>query len=393
LKIAVNTRLLLHGRLEGIGWFSYENLKRITRSHPEHTFIFIFDRPWHPEFVFSDNVKPVVIWPPARHPLLYFIWFEISVRILLKKEKADIFLSPDGYLSLGTKIPSIAVFHDLNFEHYPADLPVTERFYYRTFFRRYARKASRIATVSEFSKSDIVKQYAVDPKKITVVYNGANESYAPVSAETSAATRDRFTGGRPYFFFVGALHPRKNLVNLFRAFDLFKETDHNDTVLLIAGARKWWTGEIAEVYDQMKFRKDVVFAGRLESGDMRSVMGSAIALTYVSYFEGFGIPIVEAFRCGTPVITSNVTSMPEIAGDAALLVNPFEPADIAAAMKSIAVNTELRELLTAKGGQRAAVFTWDKSAERLWNCIEQVIKPMQQSPAGQGSPDSQALQP
>jgi glycosyltransferase involved in cell wall biosynthesis len=342
-------------------------------SHPEHEFYFIFDRPFHREFIFGSNVTPVVIGPPARHPLLYFIWFEISVRFILRKIRADLFLSPDGYLVLGSGIPSVAVFHDLNFEHYPDDLPFAERLYYRTFFRKYAGKASRIATVSEFSKTDIIQQYRINPEKIDVVYNGANEKYTPVDEATGKATRAKFSDGKPYFFFVGAIHPRKNLVNLFRAFDIFRENDNEGTKLLVAGARKWWTGEIADVFEKMKFRDDVIFTGRLDTGDMQKVMGSALALTYVSYFEGFGIPIVEAFRCGTPVITSNVTSMPEIAGEAALLVDPFKPDDIAQAMHSISTDAVLRARLIKAGNERASCFTWDKSAERLWETIEKAM--------------------
>ncbi|MEA5109664.1 D-inositol-3-phosphate glycosyltransferase [bioreactor metagenome] len=373
MKIAVNTRLLLHGKLEGIGWFSYENLKRITTGHPEHQFYFLFDRPYHRDFIFSDNVIPLVAGPPARHPVLYYIWFEFTVRRLLKKIGADLFLSPDGYLSLGSKIPSIAVFHDLNFEHYPGDLPLAERWYYRTFFRKYAAKAARIATVSGFSKADITKQYGTDPEKIDVVYNGANEEYLPVDESVKSETRKKYTGGRPYFFFVGSMHPRKNLVNLFRAFDLYRKTDNRNTVLLLAGAKKWWTGEIASVYENMEFKDDVIFSGRLETSEMRDVMGSAIALTYVSYFEGFGIPIVEAFRCGTPVITSNITSMPEVGGEAALYADPFKPGEIADAMIKIANDDTLREHLIKAGAERAGIFTWDQSALRLWQTIEKVL--------------------
>ncbi|MBW6490578.1 MAG: glycosyltransferase family 4 protein [Lentimicrobium sp.] len=375
MNIVVNTRLLLHGRLEGIGWFTYENLQRIVLAHPEHNFFFLFDRPYHKEFIFSHNITPIVIGPPARHPLLYFIWFEVSVRYMLNKLKADLFLSPDGYLSLGSKVPSIAVFHDLNFEHYPADLPFAERWYYRTFFRKYAKKANRIATVSEFSKNDIQKQYGIDESKIDVVYNGAGEFYCPVNEEIKVATRNSFTNGRPYFFFVGSLHPRKNLVNLFRAFDLFKEENQTEHVLLLAGAKKWWTGEIASVYESMKNKDTIIFAGRLSSEEMNNVMGSAEALTYVSYFEGFGIPIVEAFRCGTPVITSNCTSMPEVGGNAVLLTDPFNPEDIARAMKEVVKDESLRNRLIQEGFVRAKVFTWNKSAERLWQCIEKVLRP------------------
>ena len=119
MKIAVNTRLLLKDKLEGIGWFSYETLKRITTQHPEHQFYFIFDRPFTDEFIFSYNIEPVVIGPPARHPVLWYYWFEFRLPGLLKKINPDIFLSPDGYLSLKSHFKSIAVIHDLNFIHYP----------------------------------------------------------------------------------------------------------------------------------------------------------------------------------------------------------------------------------------------------------------------------------
>src|SRR5262245_6511853 len=157
MNIAVNTRMLLKGRLDGIGTFSYETLKRITAQHPEHRFIFLFDRPYDPSFVFGSNVTPLNLFPPARHPLLYTWWFEYSVPKALRNIQADVFLSPDGFLSTRTGVPTLAVIHDINFEHYPKDMPGAYRNYYRTWFPRFARKATRIATVSEFSKKDLCK--------------------------------------------------------------------------------------------------------------------------------------------------------------------------------------------------------------------------------------------
>jgi len=374
LKIAVNTRLLIKDKLEGIGWFAFETLKRITESHPEHEFIFFFDRKWNDCFVFSQNVTPVILQPQARHPFLYFIWFEFAVAKALKKYKADIFLSPDGYLSLSTKIPSIAVFHDLNFEHYPNDLPLLERLYYRYFFPRYAHKANRIATVSEYSKSDICKQYDVSPDKIDVVYNGANEVFSLINKEEENETRMKYTDGHPYFLFVGALHPRKNIANLFRAFDKFHNENDSTVRLLVVGNKKWWTEEIREAYNNMANAEKVIFAGRLGMTELKKVMASALALTYISYFEGFGIPIVEAFRSGTAVVTANVTSMPEVAGDAALLCDPFSVNSISDALKQIAFNDALRNELIQKGNERQKMFSWDLSAQRLWATIETLMK-------------------
>lgn len=374
---------MLKNRLEGIGWFSYETLRRITTAHPEHQFIFIFDRPYHPDYIFSDNVTPVVTGPPARHPFLFIWWFELSIPRILKKYKADLFLSPDGYLSLRTRVPSLAVIHDLNFEHYPKDLPWLVRWYYRTFFPRFARKAKRIATVSTFSAEDIIEQYGVSKEVIDVVYDGANEDFRPLSEEEQGIAKKRFSGGDPYFVFVGALHPRKNLVNLFLAFDLMlKQQEDKRVKLLIVGEKKWWTEPIRMAYESMQYKEQVVFAGRLNHYDLNLALGAALATTYVSYFEGFGIPIVESFRCGTPVITANVSSMPEVAADAALLVDPFDPASIAHAMTSIARDTSLREELVRKGHARQEMFTWDKTAALLWRSITSTVA---ENPEGAGA--------
>jgi glycosyltransferase involved in cell wall biosynthesis len=374
LRIAVNTRLLIKGKLDGIGWFTFENLKRITQGHPEHDFYFLFDRKYHPDFIFSENIKPVVVHPQARHPVLYYLWFEHAIPRALKRINADLFFSPDGYLSLKTKVPSVNVFHDLNFEHYPNDLPMIERKFYRHYFPEYARKAVRIATVSEYSKSDIVRLYDVDESKIDVVYNGANESFNPVDQSVKGQIRKKYAGGAPYFLFVGSLHPRKNLARLFPAFDHFKAADDQGIKLVIVGEKKWWTEAIERAYEQMEHKADVIFTGRLNVDQLHKVIASAFALTYVSYFEGFGIPILEAFYCHVPVITSNITSMPEVAGDAALLVDPMSVDSISDAMKKMAGDAGLREKLIAKGIERSKMFSWQKSSERLWKTIEKALE-------------------
>lgn len=373
MKIAVNTRLLLKDKLEGIGWFTFESLKRITQQHKEHEFIFIFDRPYSDDFIFGDNITAVVIGPPARHPILYYIWFNYRIPKVLETHQVDLFLSPDGYIPLNTKVKTLAVFHDLNFEHYPKDLPVSERYYYRKYFPLFAKKATRIATVSEYSKKDIQELYGIEEEKIDVLFNGANESYIPIAANIKKLVVEKHTGGKPYFIFIGALNPRKNLVNLLKAFDLFKRTNRSSIQLLIVGEKMFKTNEIFDTYNNMEFKADVVFSGRLNNLELHKALASALALTYVSYFEGFGIPIVEAFYAGTPVITSNVTSMPEVAGDAALLVDPFKPEDIALALAKIAENPEIRKDLIEKGHQRKLKFHWQNTADNLWESINKTV--------------------
>ncbi len=342
-------------------------------AHPEHEFIFIFDRPYDQEFVFAKNVIPVVIGPQARHPFLYILWFEFSVSKILRKYKADVFLSTDGYLSLSTKVPSIAVLHDLNFEFYPKDLPLLDLWYYKFFFPKFARKAKRIVTVSEYSKYDIHRLYKIPNSKIDVAYNGVKEIYQPLEKEQQLEIRKELCGGEEYFVFVGALHPRKNLVGLFKAFDYYKQHTDKKTKLIIVGNKQWWTKSIRDVYNKMKHKSEVIFTGHLSSERLNEVVASSIAMVYVSYFEGFGIPIVEAFKAETAVITSNVTSMPEVAGDAAIIVDPFDYKDIADAMIRVDEDSNLRDKLIVKGRERAKLFSWDNTAQVIWQTINKVV--------------------
>jgi len=373
-KIAVNTRLLLPGKLDGIGWFTYHTLQRLTTTHREVEFIFFFDRKWSDEFLFSSNVSPVALFPQARHPFLYYWWFEYSVPSALQKIRPDLFLSPDGFLSLSTDVPQVGVIHDLNFEHYPADLPFLTRHYYRHYFPRFAHKALRLATVSEYSKNDIISCYGVDAGKIDVVYNGVNEAFKPVDENVKAVVRKKYTNGCDYFLFVGMLHQRKNIANLFRAFEQFKSSNENSVKLLIVGHKKWWTAEMESVYNSMQYKNDVIFSGRVAIDDLVNITASALAMTYVSYFEGFGVPIVEAMRCGVPVITANVTSMPEVGGDAALLVDPFSVDSISSAMQTVVKDEKTRLMLSQMGIERSRLFSWELTSARLWDCIERALE-------------------
>lgn len=374
LQIAVNTRLLIKNKMDGIGRFSYETLKRITTEHKEHHFIFLFDRPFDEEFIFSDNITPMVVGPQARHPILFYTWFEISVGNILNKLNPDVFLSPDGYLSLKAKCKSLPVIHDINFAHYPQDLPFTVRKYYNHFFPKFANKATRIATVSEYSKEDINKTYGIKKELIDVVYNGAAEHFKPIDINLHPAIKSKYSNGSDYFLFVGSLHPRKNITRLLQAFDGFKKKESSNNKLLIVGDTYWRNSEIKKTYETMQYKKDVLFTGRLNEHELANVYGAALALTYIPYFEGFGIPVIEAMSCDVPVICSATTSMPEIAGDAAVLVDPFSVDSIVEAMLKISKDEVLRKQLIEKGRERKNVFSWDKTSQLLWNSIEKTIQ-------------------
>jgi glycosyltransferase involved in cell wall biosynthesis len=373
VQVVVNTRMLIEGKLDGIGRFSCEILRRITQNNPDVHFVFLFDRHYSDEFIFSENITPMVVSPQARHPILYRIWFEFSVKSLLKKLKPDLFFSPDGFLSLGADCKQLPVIHDINFLHYPEDMKWAYARYYNKFFPKFARKAERIITVSEYSKLDIAKSYGISTEKIDVAYNGITEGFGLRSEEIKKATREKFSKGQPYFLFVGSMHPRKNIPRLLRAFDEFKKETNSSHKLLLCGPLFWGGSEIEKAFDAMQFNDDVVITGRVSEEDLQNIYASAFALTYVPYFEGFGIPLVEAMQSGIPLITSDRTSMPEVAGNTALLVNPLVENEVKNAMVKIYTDESLCKKLIENGQKRKALFNWDKSAEIVWDSINRVL--------------------
>jgi glycosyltransferase involved in cell wall biosynthesis len=351
----------------------FETLKRITTAHPEHHFYFIFDRPYHEDFIFSDNITPIIAGPPARHPLLFIYWLEFTVFDLLKKLNVDLFLSCDGYLSLRSKVKQLSVIHDINFHHFPNDLPWTVSEYYNYFFPRFAGKATRIATVSNYSKKDIAQQYHINEELIDVVYNGCSAGFTPVSKEKRMVVQKQYASEKPYFIYVGSIQPRKNLHRLFKAFDLFRKQSGADYKLLIAGKKYFWNNNMKESLASCEFKKDIIFLGRVEETTLHQLTAAAFAVVYVPLFEGFGIPLLEAMHCEVPVITSNVSSLPEVAGDAALYCNPENTEEIAAAMLQLYSDEKRCVQLIEKGRQRREAFSWEKTAELLWNSCEKTL--------------------
>ena len=372
MKIALNARFLLKGRIEGIGKYTYETMKRLVEWHPEHEFIFFFDRKYDSEFIFADNVTPVVLFPQARHPVLFYWWFEYSVSRALKKYRADAFISPDGFLSLKTSVPTLLVVHDISFKHFPDQVRRMEKWYYQRFMSKFITKAKRLVTVSKHSRMDIIKHYNVSKEKIAVTYNAGDSIYQPLSTEDRESIKLKYAEGKEYFIYVGSLHPRKNLVRLIRAFSKFKETTSSDLKLLLAGRMAWQTGDIYQTYKESEFQSDIHFLGYQETPELARILASSFAMVYVSILEGFGIPILDAMHCDVPVITSNTSSMPEVAGEAALLADPFSIDSISEKMIEIAENKELRERLVSLGRSQRTKFSWDNTAKKLWESLEKI---------------------
>jgi glycosyltransferase involved in cell wall biosynthesis len=365
MQVVINTRLLLKGKLEGIGRFTHETLSRLVKMHPDWHFIFLFDRPFDEEFIYGDNVTPIELFPPARHTTLIHWYYQWSVKRLLKQLKPDLFYSPDAHGVINPPCKQLLTIHDVNFEHFPKDLPLKYRHYLPYITRKYVHsKQTSLNTVSEFSKNDIASIYHLEANKIGVIGNGVNDNFKPISEIEKQSVRDIFSEGQPYYFFVGSIHPRKNLENMIKAFDAFKHETKGLHKFLISGSG-WSQNDIKKVFAGTEFIDDVVYLGRIKEEFLPQLIAGAEALMYVSKFEGFGIPIIEAFACKTPVITSNVSSLPEVAGDAALFSAPEDMRAIKANMILLHNNPDLKQALITKGFARKDEFSWDIMTERL----------------------------
>jgi glycosyltransferase involved in cell wall biosynthesis len=370
VKIAINTRFLQPGQLEGFGWYTHEIVRRMVLAHPEDEFLFFFDRPFDPRFVYAENVRPIVLWPKARFAPLFLAWFEWAVPKALKQHAAEVFFSPDSMCSLRSKLPTVMTCHDLVPLHIPEQVPLIHRHFLLHFLPRFLRRADRVLTVSEYIRQDIVQTCGISMNKIVTVYNGCRDGFKPLDAVDQQAVKEQFSEGNPYFFYAGAIHPRKNIPRLIRAFDLFKKKTSAPVKLLLAGRFAWQTGEVRTAYEQAEHRADIQFLGYVPEEDLPRLTAAAIAMTYVSLSEGFGLPMLEAMCCDTPVLAANATCLPEIAGDAALLVDPFSESAMAEGLEKIWSDADFAQKLVENGRVRREQFSWDKAAEQVYEALK-----------------------
>ena len=308
----------------------------------------------HPNFAIRLLPKPT---PLVRVPvfLAYELW-KRPVDVLHVQYTAPPFC----------RVPVVATIHDLAFEHMPETFTRRGSFQLKLTVRRTAQRAARIATVSEYSRQDLIRTYHLPPEKVVVTYNGVESHFTPDALPNEAEdVRNRFGIKRDYLLAVGSLQPRKNLVRLIRAYaKLRSENESFAPQLVIVGRKLWLADEIfAEVRRQV-WSDDVILTGYVSDDDLPKLYRQATAFVYPSLFEGFGLPPVEAMACGTPVVTSNVSSLPEVTGDAALLVDPLDQASIEAALLKITGDEALRARLREQGIAQAKRFTWREAAEK-----------------------------
>ena len=364
-RIALNARLLIPGKLEGTGRFTHQCYKRMIKSRPNDTFLLIFDRKPPVEFDYGPNSTSVCLFPPARRPWLFDLWFDYAITWKLKQWRADAFVSTDGYISRRSSIAQLNVIHDINFEHHPEWLPARFARHFRSRFPQYARKSSKLCTVSEFSRGDISRTYHIDADSISIIPNAPDTSFKPLVSEKRQASRIKFASGHNYHVFVGSIHPRKNIHGMLKAHKEYRLLGGKSD-LVIVGAAMWNYAEFDTA--------NVHWVGRLNDDELVSAVAGADALLYLPFFEGFGVPVVEAMACGIPVIASNTTSIPEVCADAAAaLVSPTDAKGAAKALLRLDEDEGWREMKSKQGIKRASEFSWEKSAHLFSAALDEML--------------------
>jgi glycosyltransferase involved in cell wall biosynthesis len=282
--------------------------------------------------------------------------------------------------------PVIVSIHDLSFEHLPQTFNRRSRTQLRLTVRHSARRAARIMTLSEHTREDVIETYGIDAAKVTAIPLAAPAHFGPVK-DAKELQRVRHTYGidTDYILSVGSIQPRKNLVRLIKAYAELRAAHSSNSCpkLVIVGKCGWLYDETFRALEEVGVREAVVLTGYVPESDLPALYSGAICFVYPSYFEGFGLPPLEAMKCGAPVVVGNATSLPEVVGDAALQVDPFDVSAIAAAMDQVISNSELRQELSVKGQARANLFDWKDTAERTLAAYGQVYRESYRTAAGQ----------
>lgn len=282
----------------------------------------------------------------------------------------DVFFQPHFLpAALSDNIRRVVTFHDLSFERYPEFFSFKKRLWHKIINpRKQAINSDKIIVVSESTKNDIVNLYKIPPEKIKTVYSGIDD-VGDVSDEEKKRCKKKYNLPDDFILFFGTLEPRKNVLAVVKAFEMLKGDGCVDLKLVIAGGRGWLYEELFDCAGASKYKNDIVFLGRVLDEEKKILYSLAKVLVFPSFFEGFGFPPLEAITCGTPVVASNVSSIPEVAGDGAIIVNPNRIDEIADAIKNLLNNENLRIKMIEKGKQRAQRFSWQKCAEETLDFI------------------------
>ncbi len=368
MRIGIDARLVFYHQA-GIGQYIIrltQALAQIDKINQYHLFMSRKDKT---RIIEQPNFRRQRLWTPSHHR---FERQAISLELL--PFNLDVLHSPDFIPPASSRAPSVITVHDLAFLLYPRFLTRNSARYYGQVDVA-ARSVEHIIAVSESTKKDTVRLLGVPPEKISVIYEAANPLFRPIEDPAVLNhVHERYGLPRTYILFVSTIEPRKNIPTLLRAFRRLLDNYRTDAVLVIAGNRGWLVEEVDSVIDQLKLGNSVRCLGGIPNEELLHLYNAARVFVLPSFYEGFGLPPLEAMACGTPVIVSNVSSLPEVVGDAGWLVNPEDVEGLTVAMHRVLTDDDLHQQMRLKGLKRASIFSWNRAAVETLGVYEKIAR-------------------
>ena len=299
-----------------------------------------------------------------------YLWSQIFLPLaLFQNRDINVFFSPAHYIPRFSPVPTVVTIHDLSYLYYPEDFLKKDLFQLKNWTNYSLNKATKIIAVSKTTKKDIIKNYAVNDDKISVIYNGFEKSFQKLKIENLKFNENCKLKIENFILFVGTIQPRKNLSVLIEAFDKFLQTN-KDSKLVIVGKKGWLYEKIFQKVQDMDLDKKIVFTDYLSNEQLAWLYKNAFCFVMPSLYEGFGIPVLEAMSFGCPVIASFASSLPEVAGDASLYFDPKNSDDLVEKLKLIKEDKQLVKDLVNKGKKRVKEFSWEKCGEKTLEILK-----------------------
>lgn len=389
MRIGIDMRALLTGAISGVEQYTISVLTELLRIDPNNTYVLFY--------VSYKNIDQLMIELLNRYPILKsrnveirkLKWVDLPLLLHaffkpLNWPKADricggldvMWLPAPRLLPLSPACAKVTTFHDLIFLIFPQFYTLTSRIWqWQMSYGYEARTSDQIIAVSANTKRDMVKLLHTDPGKIQVVYEGvAKEFFAPSDQALFHQLKTRWQLPDQYIYFVGSVEPRKNLVTVVQALNLLR-THPSDTIkLVVSGGKSWLEHELYQTIQQLGLADRVIFTGRVEEGEKIALFQHALAFVFPSFYEGFGLMVLEAYASGCPVIASNTSALPEVAGDAGILIDPTDATALAHAIERLSTDPEYRQSLISKGYHLVQHFNWETAARRTLLILEQAVR-------------------
>jgi glycosyltransferase involved in cell wall biosynthesis len=357
----------------GLGRYAQELLLALATADGQNEYVVFYNNPAaarvDPTLNHFSHITTPLSYKPWRLSAMLAHFARIPQDSLFPG--VDLFHATDHLLPYFRRIKSVFTLHDLIFLFHPETHKPLNRWFLTLMMPRFLRAADAVIAVSECTKRDAIRFYGIPEEKITVIYEGVNPRFRPASPEAIAAVRARYGLPEHFILYVGTIEPRKNLTALLEAFHYLLAT--HDLRLVIVGKKGWLYEGFFRRLRELGLEGQVIFTGYVPDEDLPAIYSAADLFVFPSLYEGFGLPVLEAMACGVPVICSNTSSLPEVAGDAAFLVDPADVRALAGAMEQALTDEHLRSELMAKGLERARWFTWEKAAAKTLEVYRGVL--------------------